>query len=478
MAVYQPTTNWDDVNARGGVAGTTQAPATTPYDPNAETTTTDWAGVLNRGGASGSPGQQPPTVDGGTPRTVVVNTSNDAGIAAAYKKYLGRDISADEYDYWRNVSNYESGIANSTEARQRSASTTPPADTPPTTSQPSGPPNGMNPDQYAYQKQALINAYWKYLYRLPDQAEIDAFAGKSSAQFKAHLDSIPTSWESLRAVQQRGGKTNDGAIPSGTTSTTTDTSSSGSTFTPGSMDWVRQQLGKFKSTDDPNYWVSVMAKDPKVAAGDQSAIDYWLYRMSIGDGAEAVRTGQLKPFQDGGGSGGGVSNGPTAFSDPATQQWEQLVRQLTDRLNNPMPDSAKELQQTQALDPLERQRTTMKQQTAQRLSQRGITPTSGTWEQAMSDIDRQFNELRTRTQAGFANSWAQNEDNRMLQAANLFKQIPQYQDSRLELARNTLIPTNVGSLLQMQQNGNQYDQMQSQAFWQNLAKTIADLLNQ
>jgi hypothetical protein len=37
MAVYQPTTNWDDVNARGGVAGTTQAPATTPYDPNADT---------------------------------------------------------------------------------------------------------------------------------------------------------------------------------------------------------------------------------------------------------------------------------------------------------------------------------------------------------------------------------------------------------------------------------------------------------
>lgn len=374
MAVYQPTTNWDDVNARGGVAGTTQAPATTPYDPNAETTTTDWSRILGGGGVAGT--TTPPT-------TTTAPTRQDVGIADAYKKYLGRDISADEYSYWRNVPNYEQGIAGSAEAA--------------------------------------------------------AYANRAA-------QSAPSSTPNAPA---------------------------------GSMDWVRQQLGKFKSTDDPNYWVSVMAKDPKVAAGDQSAIDYWLMRMSIGDGAEAVRTGQAKPFDHGSGSGaqGGGYSGATAFSDPATQQWEQLVRQLTDRLNNPMPESAKELQQTQALDPMERQRQTMKDQTAQRLSQRGITPTSGTWEQAMTDIDRQFNELRTRTQAGFANSWAQNEENRMLNAANLFKQIPQYQDSRLELARNTLIPTNVGSLLQMQQNGNQYDQMQSQAFWQNLAKTIADLLN-
>lgn len=375
MAVYQPSTNWDDVNARGGVAGTTQAPATTPYDPNADTTTTDWSRILGGGGVAGT--TTPPT-------TTTAPTRQDAGIADAYKKYLGRDISADEYSYWRNVPNYEQGIAGSAEAL--------------------------------------------------------AYANRPQ----------------------------------------TPSSTAAPTYSAGSLDWVKQQLAKFKSTDDPNYWLGVMAKDPKVAAGDQSAIDYWLYRMSIGDGAEDVRMGRKQPFDHGSGGGGnaGGYTGATAFSDPATQQWEQLVRQLTERLNNPMPDSAKELQQTQALDPLERQRTTMKQQTAQRLSQRGITPTSGTWEQAMSDIDRQFNELRTRTQAGFANSWAQNEENRMLNAANLFKQIPQYQDARLELARNTLIPANVGSLLQLQQQGNQYSQMQDQAFWQNLAKTIADLLNQ
>lgn len=362
MAVYTPTTNWDDVNARGGVSGTTQAPPLTPYDPNAETTTTDWSRVLGNGGVAGTT----------TPPTTTTEPTRDAGIAAAYTKYLGRNITAPEYDYWRNNGSYEQGIANSAEAQ--------------------------------------------------------AYANKNMGP-------------------------------------------------AGSLSWVQRQLAKFKSTDDPNYWVGVMAKDPKVAAGDQSAIDYWLYRMSIGDGAEAVRTGQTQPFQDGGGSrGAGTSGMGNAFSDPATSQWETLIRQLTNRLNNPMPDSAKELQQTQALDPLERQRQTMKDQTAQRLSQRGITPTSGTWDEAMREVDRQFNELRTRTQAGFANSWAQNEDNRMLQAANLFKQIPQYQDQRLQLAQQTLIPTNVGSLLNIQQQGNQYDQMQSQQFWTNLANALANMM--
>ena len=365
MAVYTPTTNWDDINARGGVSGTTQAPTLAPSsDPNAETTNTDWSQVLPRGGVSGTTTPQTPTVDRG-------------GIAAAYQKYLGRAINPDEYQYWQNTPNYEQAIAGSAEAQQ--------------------------------------------------------YASRGSA----------------------------GTTPSAAA---------------GSLPWVQQQLARYKSTDDPNYWVRVMAADPKVAAGDQSAIDYWLMRMSIGDGAEAVRTGQARPYDHGSGGAGGYT-GTTAFSDPATQQWETMLRQVADRLMNPTPDATKELQQTQALDPLERQRQTMKQQTAQRLAQRGITPTSGTWDEAMREVDRQFNELRTRTQAGFANTFAQNDENRMMQATNLFKQIPQYQDTRLELARNTLIPTNVGSLLNIQQQGNQWDAQQQQAFWQTLAKTISDLLN-
>jgi len=77
---------------------------------------------------------------------------------------------------------------------------------------------------------------------------------------------------------------------------------------PGSLAWVQQQLAGVQSTDDPNYWVGVMAKDPKVAAGDPSAIQYWQQRMAQGDGALAVRTGQVQPANGGGASGapGGI----------------------------------------------------------------------------------------------------------------------------------------------------------------------------
>lgn len=479
MAIYDPSA-WPDAQNRGGVTGTTTPPPISESDPNGESAQIDWSRILDGNGGVVGGSRQPQRFSGGGDTPTTSQTDRRAGIAAAYQKYLGRDISEPEYQYWIDSANYESGIAGSAEARQRAtnqAGTPPPTSTPPST--PSGPPQGMSADQWNYQRQALINAYWKYLYRLPDQSELDAFSGKGADQFNAHLRSIPTSWESRRIVQERGGKLNEAPVPTSPTGgagTTTPGTGDASGAKAGSLAWVQQQLANYKSTDDPNYWVRVMAADPKVAAGDQSAIDYWLYRMSIGDGAEDVRMGRKKTF-DHGGPGGGfpVSGGANAFNDPATSQWESLVRQLTDRLNNPMPDSAKELQQTQALDPLERQRQTMRQQESLRLSQRGIQPGSGVYDDAMRNIDKQFNELRTRTQAGFANSWAQNEDNRMMQAANLFKQIPQYQDSRLTLAQNTLIPTNVGSLLNLQQQGNQWSAEQQQAFWTQLANALSGL---
>ena len=468
MAMYDTSggSNWDEILKRGGVTGTTQAPPlSSGPDPNGEVANaTHWPNVQTAAGTDGTPTQP------STPTQPTGRNSQDA-VNAAYQQYLGRGMGADEYQYWANVPDFAQQIAGSQEARSRTPTTTSSAPTAPT-----GPtaPQGMDPNQWAYQAQALRDAYWKYLYRLPTQEEIQSFAAKGSNDFASHMQSIPTSWEALRTLQQNGGKTNSAALPSdGAATTTTTTQPQGGT--PGSLAWVQQQLARYKSTDDPNYWVRVMAADPKVAAGDQSAIDYWLMRMSIGDGAEAVRTGQARPYDHGSGSAGGYT-GTTAFSDPATQQWETMLRQVADRLMNPTPDATKELHQTQALDPLERQRQTMKQQTAQRLSQRGITPTSGTWDEAMREVDRQFNELRTRTQAGFANTFAQNDENRMLQATNLFKQIPQYQDTRLQLAQNTLIPTNVGSLLNLQQQGNQWDSQQQQAFWTNLANAVSQLL--
>ena len=153
---------------------------------------------------------------------------------------------------------------------------------------------------------------------------------------------------------------------------------------------------------------------------------------------------------------------------------------MVERLNTPVPAAQHELQQTQALDPLERQRQQMKQQQALQLSQRGITAGSGIYNEAMANIDRQFNELRTRTQAGFANAAAQNSENRQLQGVNLFAQIPQYQDARLRLAQGTMQDINPFSALnlqqqysQMGQQNAQYNQAQNQAFYQAIANAIA-----
>ena len=180
------------------------------------------------------------------------------------------------------------------------------------------------------------------------------------------------------------------------------------------------------------------------------------------------------------GSNGMPSAQGSAFSDPATSQWEQLVRSMVERLNQPIPQSTHELQQTQALDPLERQRQQQKQQAELRLAQRNIRPGSGIFEESMRDIDRQFNELRTRTQGGFANAAAQQTEDRALAGTNLFKQIPQYQDVRLQLAQQALMPANPMQLLGLQQNQQQmaqqnqmYNNAQNQQFWQWLGTVLA-----
>lgn len=189
-----------------------------------------------------------------------------------------------------------------------------------------------------------------------------------------------------------------------------------------------------------------------------------------------------------GGSGSGGNGAPSAqgaaFSDPATAQWEQLLRSFVDRLNTPVPQGQLELQQTQALDPLERQRQQQRQQMSLRLSQRGITPGSGVFEQAMADIDRQFNELRTRTQAGFANAAAQQQEQRQGQAVDLFQRIPQYQDERLRLALQSIIPTNPAQLLntqmgyqQMANQQSMWNQQQQQQFFQWLGTLLEGAIN-
>ena len=242
------------------------------------------------------------------------------------------------------------------------------------------------------------------------------------------------------------------------------------------------------------------------SGGQQASEDIYQRFLRDGNYDSAIRGMFSQPSQGGG----------TTFSDPATSRWEGATNQVSNRLMQPQanPDfqpyvdymrnyfkqlqqpgstpAQQDLMQTQALDPLERQRTAARQQVTQRFAQKGVQ--GGMVERALQDVDRQFNEMRTGTQSRFAmnqitqdqqrqqqaaqvgaslsqaqQAAATNDEGRMMQALSLMFQIPQYQDTRLTLANNMLQPMNPTSLLanlgyinaNNQQQGNTNNQQNS-----------------
>jgi hypothetical protein len=215
------------------------------------------------------------------------------------------------------------------------------------------------------------------------------------------------------------------------------------------------------------------------------------------------------------------------FTDPGAQRWEGAVNNAASRLQQPQanPDFApyvdymrkyfaqlqqpgftpaqQDLMQTQALDPMERQRTAAKQQVTQRFAQQGVQ--GGLVERALQDVDRQFNELRTKSQGNFAmnqigydqqrqqqaaqvgaslsqaqQAAATNDEGRMMQALSLLFQIPQYADTRMMNANSVLQPLNPTSLLQSlaginasNQGQNNFNAQQNAQFWGQLGQLLA-----
>lgn len=58
--------------------------------------------------------------------------------------------------------------------------------------------------------------------------------------------------------------------------------------------WLNAQLQAVSSTDDPSYWATQAAKDPKFMAGDPSAMAWWKDAIERGDGSKLVTSGQLQ----------------------------------------------------------------------------------------------------------------------------------------------------------------------------------------
>jgi len=289
--------------------------------------------------------------------------------------------------------------------------------------------------------------------------------------------------------------------------------------------WVDEALRSVNSTDDPAYWRRVIGADPN---GSGSARDYWLDRIRRGDGSALVANGSLQRFQDtpGGGGGGGYTNAGI-FDDPATAGWMKLLSSRINSLNTPYqpPSMAPltdylssyfqklqgpaytpqqmDLLQTQSLDPLSRERDAVRQRIVEQASRRGLSPQSGIVQKQLSDADNQFEQIRTKTQAGFASkavdldrinaqqaasvgqllanieqsNFNQNEQ-RANQAVGYAQQIPDLARQRM-LDANAILgqsQVNPAQLLQMQMGQNQFDSGQQQQYIMGLASMLPYLL--
>lgn len=157
------------------------------------------------------------------------------------------------------------------------------------------------------------------------------------------------------------------------------------------------------------------------------------------------------------------------FSDPLSKQVEQSAMQQAQRLEAPPADSGQfaleqalksiaaqfqqggyttaeqEIYQTQAIDPLERLRTTRRQQVMLELSKRGIDPKSGVGMSMLADVDRQFDQQRTVLQRDVAGKAADERTSRMLKAVELLSGLAGTQDQRQAQAfQYRTVPYNLG----------------------------------
>ncbi len=239
---------------------------------------------------------------------------------------------------------------------------------------------------------------------------------------------------------------------------------------------------------DPSYWVGRILSTGGLGPDNMG---YWQGRFTEAPGTHVEGAG--------GGQSGYNYPGTNVFDDPATANFEALLNSLITRfntaqtpphyqqaidqlntylaqLNGPVYTPAQmELMQTQAWDPMQQQKDAAKQRLIQRLGSQGISPSSGIFESALADLDRQFQQAHTSQQAGFANqaiglerqnrataaslapqisaleqaqtSW---QDQRALQAELLAALIPQMASQRLRDASSSIQGLNPMSLLEMQ----------------------------
>jgi len=327
----------------------------------------------------------------------------------------------------------------------------------------------------------------------------------------------------------------------------------------------QQYLGRPMNADEYQYWAGNANFSNEIANSPEAQA----YRARNGNQGSGSPAPPSPPP---------IAQNTPVFSDPATAEWERNLRAMVDRLNQPQqapdygalieqmrnavsryttpadnPDfqpyvdymrkyfaqlqgpaytpAQQDLIQTQALDPLERQKQSARQQVIQRLAAQGISPSSGIMEKALQAVDTQFAQLETQSRAGFAtnainlerqnaaqagqvggaisgaqqqnttfndqrfnqglnlqkslvdteNQFANTNEQRAMQAIQLLFQLPQLADTRLGLANQTLqggSPSQMsglfGNLAQFGQLGNQQS-AQDQQYWAQIGAALAHL---
>ena len=282
----------------------------------------------------------------------------------------------------------------------------------------------------------------------------------------------------------------------------------------GNIDYFLTRLGQ-TNPNDVDYWAGG-GSHPK------GRLEQEIRKALYGEVGDLIDTG-----------GGAVPppSGPSSrgvFDDPATAQWLDLLNKRVDALNTPYQNpqlgqlnsylqkyfeslqgpaytpQQMDLMQTQTLDPLTRERDAARQRVLERASGRGLTPQSGIVEKQLSDLDRSFEQIRTQTQANFANkaidldrinhqqaagvaqalanieqtAFNQNEQ-RANQALDISRQVPDLARQRLLDANSILAPTqlNPTSLLSLQAQQEQQDAARNQQLWLTLASLVPGILS-
>jgi hypothetical protein len=228
----------------------------------------------------------------------------------------------------------------------------------------------------------------------------------------------------------------------------------------------------------------------------------------------------------GGGGIGGVQLPGSQFNDPHTKMLEELMlarinslqsgddaglQRLMSFLEQRFSDlqgpgrtgAEEEVLRTQALDPIERDRQAARQRLTERLAARGITQESGIFQQALAQLDHEFDGMRAQTQTSMASNEIQRREGSQQMAVNVamsMYDIPQgrarealgYAGSladlgpqRLQLAMQAAgmggSPQSMFSSLmqmaQLNQNSQLLDQRNSGQLWQGLGSIAAILAN-